>query len=311
MKVLLFTHKIDIDGMGSAILSKLAFQNVNYVLCETFEINKEVSKYYDNGEIYSYDYIFVTDICIKEPLLSIINNDTKLKNKVYIFDHHITEIKENNNKYDWVNITVDNEIGKCCGTSLFYKYLLDNNYLNSSQAINEFVELTRRYDTWEWKEIYSDEKSNELNTLFNVLGNHSYINYLVRKLEKQDKFSFSDVELDLINNFKMKTLDKVNTFISNMVIKDIDGYKVGITFVEDEYRNDVALKLQDSKTDIDLVMMILLTRGTISYRCIKKEVDVGAFAMTFGGKGHKAASSSPILTETKEAVINIILDGKK
>ncbi len=29
MKVLLFTHKSDIDGMGNAVLAKLAFENVN------------------------------------------------------------------------------------------------------------------------------------------------------------------------------------------------------------------------------------------------------------------------------------------
>ncbi len=31
MKVLLFTHKSDIDGMGSVILAKLAFKEVNYI----------------------------------------------------------------------------------------------------------------------------------------------------------------------------------------------------------------------------------------------------------------------------------------
>ena len=30
MKVLLFTHMSDIDGMGNAVLAKLAFENVNY-----------------------------------------------------------------------------------------------------------------------------------------------------------------------------------------------------------------------------------------------------------------------------------------
>ena len=94
MNILLFTHKIDIDGMGSAVLSKLAFQNVDYVLCETFEINSEIRKYYESGKIYNYDYVFVTDICIKEPLLTTINNDVKLHGKIQVFDHHITEIKE-------------------------------------------------------------------------------------------------------------------------------------------------------------------------------------------------------------------------
>ena len=36
MKVLLFTHKNDIDGMGNAILASLAFDDVKYELCGLF-----------------------------------------------------------------------------------------------------------------------------------------------------------------------------------------------------------------------------------------------------------------------------------
>ena len=57
MKVLLFTHKSDIDGMGNAVLAKLAFENVNYVLCETFDLQNEISKFYEDGSIYNYDMI--------------------------------------------------------------------------------------------------------------------------------------------------------------------------------------------------------------------------------------------------------------
>ena len=33
--------------------------------------------------------------------------------------------------------------GKRCGTDLFYEYLCDNNYLNSTKCIEQFVELTK------------------------------------------------------------------------------------------------------------------------------------------------------------------------
>ena len=42
MKVLLFTHEQDIDGMGNAILGKLAFENFDFITCKTFEINQRV-----------------------------------------------------------------------------------------------------------------------------------------------------------------------------------------------------------------------------------------------------------------------------
>ena len=45
MKVLLFTHKSDIDGMNEVILSKLVFDDVKYELCETFDNGVEFMGY--------------------------------------------------------------------------------------------------------------------------------------------------------------------------------------------------------------------------------------------------------------------------
>ena len=88
MKVLLFTHKSDIDGMGNAVLAHLAFKNVSYVLCETFNLQKEIAKYYKDKSIYNYDMIFVTDLWLEEPTLTKVAQDEKLKDKFFVFDHH-------------------------------------------------------------------------------------------------------------------------------------------------------------------------------------------------------------------------------
>ena len=65
MKILLFTHEQDIDGMGNVILAKQAFKNLDYIPCKTFDITKNVQKTIDDKSIYEYDQIFVTDLCIK------------------------------------------------------------------------------------------------------------------------------------------------------------------------------------------------------------------------------------------------------
>ena len=82
MKILLFTHKNDIDGMGNVVLSKLAFNNVDYILCETFDLNHKVTEFITTRKIYEYDKIFITDLCLDEELLSLINQDEKLKSKI-------------------------------------------------------------------------------------------------------------------------------------------------------------------------------------------------------------------------------------
>ena len=45
MKVLLFTHEQDIDGMGSVLIGKKAFSELDYVPCKTFEIDKNLNEY--------------------------------------------------------------------------------------------------------------------------------------------------------------------------------------------------------------------------------------------------------------------------
>ncbi|MDD4298572.1 MAG: hypothetical protein PHS98_02965 [Bacilli bacterium] len=104
----------------------------------------------------------------------------------------------------------------------------------------------------------NDERPYNLNLLFNALGAGSYIRLLANKLKEQNEFGFSSNEEQLITNSKLKINSKVSSFIDNMVVRDIANYKVGITFIEDEYRNDVAMELRKMNFDIDLVMMIIL-----------------------------------------------------
>ena len=146
MKVLLFTHKSDIDGMGNVVLAKLAFDNVNYVLSETFNLQNEISKFYEDGSIYNYDMIFVTDLWLEEPTLTKVAKDKKLQGKFFVFDHHKSALKGNFNKYDFTTIRISDEKGLCSGTSLFYEYLIENGFLLKEEIlIKEFSELTRKY----------------------------------------------------------------------------------------------------------------------------------------------------------------------
>ena len=162
MKVLLFTHEQDIDGMGSVILGNMAFKHFDYVPCKTFEIDINFKKYIDNGKIYDYDLIFVTDLCLHEPILTFIDNDKILRNKVLVLDHHKTEIT--NAKYDFVNVVLECSKGPTSGTYLFYEYLINKKFLERKLVLEELVEWTRQYDTWDWVK-YDNKKARMLHLL--------------------------------------------------------------------------------------------------------------------------------------------------
>ena len=306
MKILLFTHKNDIDGMGNAVLSKLAFNNVDYILCETFDLHEKVSEFIITGKIYEYDKIFITDLCLEEKLLSLVNKDEKIKNKMKIIDHHKTYDNEKYTKYPFVKVKIKNDKGLCCGTSLFYEYLIDNNYLTKNDIMNEFVELTRQHDTWEWKNIYNNEKARELAILFDSLGTEGYINFMYEKLSNEKEFSFNDIETMLINNKKIVINDAIEGYLKNIYYREILGMKAAIIFINYEFRNEIAEYLRENKYDIDFVMMISLDRGVISYRSVKDDVSVRKVAEFYNGKGHDAAATNPITSEHKEMMIKIL-----
>lgn len=309
MKVLLFTHKNDIDGMGNAVLLKLAFNDVKYELCGTFDLTEKVLEYYNDGTIYDYDMVFVTDLCLEEPVLSMIEQDEKVKNKVFNFDHHKTFACEKYTKHSFINVQVSDEKGLCSGTSLFYNHLINNGLIDKDNlAIREFVELTRQHDTWEWKNIYNNEKARYLATLFDVVGCNGYIDLMTSKLKDShyDSFEFSEFEKLLIDNRLLQIEEKMKAYSNKVVYKEILGLKAGINFIAYEYRNELAQYFKDNNFDMDFAMMIALDPGVVSYRSVKDDVRVRDVAEYFGGKGHDKAASNPITDETEKKLVKIL-----
>lgn len=307
MKILLFTHEQDIDGIGSVLLAKKAFEELTYVPCKTFEIDNQVKKYIDDKTIYDFDKIFVTDLCIHEPLLTLINEDELLKNKFIVLDHHKTEMQSN--KYDFVNVILECDKGQTSGTYLFYEYLIKYNHLKRENIYEELVELTRQYDTWEW-EKHNNQKARQLHLLFEEIGYTKYIEIMTKILENNKEITFSQNEIDIINNLEETFKKESKNIIENMITYEVKiedrTYKVGYIYTPYKYRNDFSSILQkDNKNDIDLVGMFFPNMNVVSYRGVKK-VDVSIVPTYFGGKGHRGAGTNPIDNEKFKEVLKVV-----
>ena len=309
MKVLLFTHKNDIDGMGNAVLGKLAYKILDYELCGTFELTEKVQSYFDSKKIYEYDKIYVTDLCLEEPVLSRFANDEKLKDKILDFDHHRTFTAEKYTKHPFINVIVEDEIGLCCGTYLFYIHLIKEGLIDeNNRAIKEFVELTRQHDTWEWKNIYNNEKARELATLFDAIGTTGYIDMMYEKLndKKNKTFKFNKLEQTLINNRLEQIKEKMEYYSKRITYKEMLGMKAGIVYITYEYRNELAEYFRENNYDMDFTMMIAPDPGCVCYRSVKPNANVRIVAEHFGGKGHDKASSNPITEEFQQKIIELL-----
>ena len=104
--MLIISHKNDIDGMGGVVLLKLAYKDVDYILCEDCNINQIFINAIKNGGLNNYKKIFVTDLHINDIVATIINN-SNLKDKVIVFDHN--ESAKYLDKYDFANIIIQKE----------------------------------------------------------------------------------------------------------------------------------------------------------------------------------------------------------
>lgn len=308
MKILLFTHEQDIDGLGCAILAQESNFTFDLELCKTFELDEKIQKHLDDKSIYEYDYIYVTDLCPKEQILMVIESDHRLNKKFQVLDHHKTA--EEFNKYDFVTVISEENQHKESGTSLFYKYLVEHKYLKSSNIMDEFVEHTRAYDVWDWVKL-NDTLARELHIIFETQGISYYLEMVNRLLTKDKKIVLNAKEEEIVWKFNKKLHDEINACLAKMVVKDlpIDGaiFRVGYIITDYKYRNDVADIVKENNSEgIDAIGMIMNDRDTVSYRAINN-IDVSIIAYYFGGSGHKAAASNPKDNILFQQVLKLVL----
>lgn len=305
MKVLLISHIADLDGVMPVILTDLVFDDYDYKLFEIKDLDNYMEEAINNNEFDKYDKVFITDLCVSNQIAEKINASL-LKNKITILDHH--KGAEPLNKYPFINVTVYQDNIMESGTSLYYKYLLDNysnKYLLSS-AVSDMVTLVRLGDTWEWKKNNIVDARN-IGTLLSYYGNEKFISNYTKFLRDNDEFYFTDAEKLLLEVDARRRDEYIENLKDKIIIKEINGYKVGIVFAE-LYRSEVGNTLAEFYRDeVDLILIINLNRS-LSFRSIESKADVDEFAHFFKGKGHMHAAGAPIPDGLKDATIDYIIN---
>ena len=310
MKRLLFTHVADIDGMGVAILSKLAFDNIDIIYCKNpSDLNNKIIENYENDNLYNYDLIYISDLSPSRELLEKLFSDDKLSKKIYLFDHHETAYDAGLNDFDNCTVRVKDDRGISCATQIYYEFLINNNYLKQTKLLDQFVELVRLEDTYEYKK-YNRDDAHDLAILFNAIGKDEYIDRMINKINNNDNFFFDDYELEMINNKKEITIREVESFLKYLKLLTIEGFKVGICFIKYEYRNEVCEYLINHNSDLDCIAMFAFENNQISLRSIKDNSSARIIAEKFGGGGHDKAAAIGLSDEIKDKIVYSVFENK-
>ncbi|MFZ3577385.1 DHH family phosphoesterase [Virgibacillus sp. DJP39] len=293
-KVMLFSHS-DLDGVGCVIVGKKVFgEKLDFQMLGYHQINESVEQFIKNNDYKGYDEVYITDISVSEDVGELLEG-IKGEIKVTLIDHHVDALKLN--KYSWSKVITKNEKGKTSGTSLFFNLLKEEySVLNE---LEEFVEKVRRYDSWEWNDIYNDFEAKKLNDYYYLIGRKRFV-------ERYLDFStplFNEMENLLMEIEYEKMNDYVKWKLGNVRIVKFEEKKIGVVLNE-QYPNEVASAILDSKLHIDLVALVNGVSGGVSLR--SKEDGVNLIANQFGGGGHPRASGFGLSEDKKKKMINLV-----
>ncbi|MBI0575837.1 oligoribonuclease [Neobacillus cucumis] len=298
--VKLFTD-IDLDGLGCGIIAKIAFgENADVSYCSYRTLNQQVETYIENPENHG-SQIYITDLAVNETNEKKLAARYKQGKHIRMIDHHVTALHFN--EYKWAFVHPEYDTGKkTCATSLFYNYLMEQGLIQRNQALEEFIELVRQYDTWEWDEN-NNIHAKRLNDLFYILNREQFEEAMLKRFsENPQNFYLTETENMLLDMEEAKINRYIHSKSRQTVQAFIDEYCIGIIHAE-QYLSELGNALNKLYPHLDMILLLNVSGKKVGYRTIHDEVNVAEYAKRFGGGGHPKASGSEMSAEAFEKFV--------
>ncbi|MEN8699927.1 DHH family phosphoesterase [Bacillus infantis] len=292
----LFTHN-DLDGIGCGILAKLAYGDkaeVRYNSVSGLDI--QISRHLDRlkNKEKKQDTLLITDLSVNEENEQRLTQLQKEGGTVQLIDHHKSALHLNSSS--WASVTVEYDDGRLASaTSLFFDYLIKENHITPTEALKEFVELVRQYDTWEWDQN-GNMKAKQLNDLFFLLSIDEFEEKMLDRLKDSTSFEFDEFEKKLLEMEEDKIERYMRRKKREIVQAFIGEHCAGIVHAE-SYHSELGNELGKEFPHLDYIALLSIGGKRISYRTIHDHIDVSEIAGRFGGGGHAKASGSSMTEE--------------
>ncbi|NPC92977.1 oligoribonuclease [Bacillus sp. WMMC1349] len=291
-----YSHN-DLDGVGCGIIAKIAFGeqvDVRYNSVTSLDIQVERFLSAVENRRKTQEGLFITDLSVHQDNEKRLNDYAESGGKIKLIDHHKTALHFN--QYPWGLVKVDYEDGRLASaTSLFYEYLIENGLLTKTKALDQFVELVRKYDTWEWERT-EDLQAKRLNDLFFMVSIDEFEEKMIRRLKENEQFSFNEFEEKILDMEEEKIERYIRRKRREIVQTFINGHCVGIVYAEN-YHSEVGNELGKDNPHLDYIAILNPGGKKVSLRTIHDQIDVSEIAATFGGGGHAKASGCPLTNE--------------
>ena len=288
----------DLDGGGAITISKALFPNMDYIVPKDRTLIDSAVEEAINSK--KYATIIMTDCSpSSDSAIETINKFVEDGNEFILLDHHKTALDLN--KYSWARVKVETDELKHCGTELLYRYYKELGIEVSH--LEEFVELVRSYDTWDWS-INNFKKPEDLNKFYYYLELDAFIedisfklNNSLELLDEKDYIALSVIEL-MDNRYIESKKQMFN-------IVEYEGMNVAILFT-DRCVSKLGNIICKENPEIDFCCLIDLNKNKCSMRTIKDNIHLSDIAKKYNGGGHDKASGFILTSDLKENLLKNI-----
>ena len=287
----LFTDS-DLDGTACALIAELAFENeAETTHCTYRNLDDRVEAFLLQN---SGDPVFITDLSVNEHVEKRLEERFQKGSHVQMIDHHATAMHFND--YDWGYVDPGDD-KKTCAATLFYQFLLEKEKIERLESLEQFLELVRKYDTWEWEED-NEVDAKRLNDLFSIMGRETFKSEMLRRLTRDpDSFAFNESEEMILDLEERKIERYIHQKNRQLVQMEVDEYCIGLVHAE-SYHSELGNELNKRNPHLDFITIINDGSRRLGFRTIHDEADVSEFASRYGGGGHPKASGCEMNEDT-------------
>ena len=312
MRVILFSHESDVDGIFSTAIGLIRYPQARTFFLDYSKESfmKIINQFFFSNESQEKNLYIISDLGFNDSLLSIfkstLNNLNKIKNEIIWVDHHPWSKNTIDEIHSFVELILDDS-GKKCATELMYeRFLLDNDYAKhlaniahstdffvKDQYITPLPEIIRYYLTFNdsYERLSKLAHKISMGVLWDIQLSEDYKKY---------EFFRDNDKKQVLEELKIKKIDDLN-----VVFVRSTPYLQTSLFSEEIF----------NKTKADLAIFYG-KNGKISIRRNNEKIDCNAIALKLiDGGGHKFAAggtirSDPnniedIISEIEETILKI------
>jgi oligoribonuclease NrnB/cAMP/cGMP phosphodiesterase (DHH superfamily) len=322
-KVVHVSHD-DVDGESPPILSRLAFEGKTLVTKGTSyaQVDSIVEELLQT-ELTMNTLMIITDISVNRQNAEIINEKVQEGYTILLIDHHGVKPDMVLEDYPWMKVEMNYADGRgTAATGMYYDFLLANGFLQSTSILEDYMELVRLYDTWEWEEAVEQGSSmgiraKRLNDYF-FMGNRAEFSEAVqnRLSDTTEGIQFTfESHIEYMLDKEQKRIDeycykkkKQMRILTGVVDESCRVYRYGVVFAEN-YQSELGNYLGKKEPEIDFIVMLDPGSKKMSLRCRKdKDVNVGEIARSLGGGGRDQTAGCPLNAKTKYLFLDHVLN---